>query len=382
MAIAAIHSFTSNIDYLNVVQENILMRTGIAHLPLHYGKAPKWLFARMEKLSLEISRVIIEEFSQKEFLKRISNPYWFQAFGCILGFDWHSSGLTTTTCAALKSINRFDLGVKVCGGKGKNSIKTLMEIENSDLNQKKIEKLKKASRLSAKVDNSCVQDNYNLYHHTFIFTSKGDWCVIQQGLNSENKYARRYHWLSFNVDDFINEPHNGIIGFREKNVLNLTSKENKELRKSILDIVNDGILIKNYQTTLNEFKKSCKILKMPERHEITYSDLDERSKELFKKIYEFQPENFEELLLFRGIGFKRLRSLSLISNLIYGSEISWKDPVKYSFAHGGKDGYPYKVNKKIYDESIKTLKEAIEMAEIGRREKLNALKKLNQIFNS
>ncbi|MCD6575546.1 MAG: DUF763 domain-containing protein [Nanoarchaeota archaeon] len=338
------------------------MHTGVANLPLHYGKAPRWLFDRMTKLSGEIAEIIVDEYGQDEFLRRLSDPFWFQAFGCVLGFDWHSSGLTTTVLGALKvSLNEKNLGIQVAGGKGATSRKTPNEIENTQFNlsTKKIEKLVKASKLSAKVDNSLIQDGFQLYHHNFIFTEKGKWTVIQQGMN--NSWARRYHWLSEDVKTFVEEPHSAIISdMKKEKVLNLTAKESKETRQATLDLVN-----------------SKDILTLPKRHEILKKDLSPRAMKVVNLIYEFQPKNYEELISIKGVGPKTIRALTLISDLIYGTKASWRDPVKYSFAHGGKDGIPYPVDRPIYDKNIQILKDAIENAKVGKKEKLLAFKRLS-----
>ncbi|MCD6547001.1 MAG: DUF763 domain-containing protein [Nanoarchaeota archaeon] len=339
------------------------MKTGIANLPLHYGKAPRWLFDRMTKLSGEISEIIIDEYGADEFLRRLANPFWFQAFGCVLGFDWHSSGLTTTVLGALKvSLNEKNLGIQVCGGKGATSRKTPMEIENTEFNlsTKKIEELKRASKLSAKVDNSLIQDGFQLYHHNFIFTEKGKWAVVQQGMS--DSWARRYHWLSENVNTFVEEPHSAIVcDLKKEKVLNLTAKESKETRKATLDLV-----------------KSKNILTLPKRHGILKKDLTPRAMKIIKLAYELQPRDYEELISIKGVGPKTIRSLTLISDLIYGTKASWKDPVKYSFAHGGKDGIPFPVDKPIYDKSIEILRDAIENAKIGKKEKILAIKRLSE----
>ncbi len=341
------------------------MRTGVANLPLHYGKAPRWLFSRMTKLSGEIAEIIINEYGKDEFLRRLSDPFWFQAFGCVLGFDWHSSGLTTTVLGALKvSLNEKNLGIKVCGGKGATSRKTPSEIENTDfdLSTKKIENLVKASKLSAKVDNSLIQDGFQLYHHNFIFTEKGKWAVIQQGMSES--WARRYHWLSEDVKTFVEEPHNAIVSDTKKeDVLNLTAKESRETRQATLDLV-----------------KGKNILTLPKRHEILKKDLSKRAMKFILVAHESQPKNYEELISIKGIGPKTIRALSLISDLIYGTKASWKDPVKYSFAHGGKDGIPHLIDKPIYDKNIEILRDAIENAKIGRKEKIFAIKRLSHFF--
>jgi hypothetical protein len=365
-----------------------MQKTGIVNLPLHGGSAPRWLFSRMVKLSGAISEIVIDEYGQEEFIRRLSDPYWFQALSCVIGFDWHSSGTTTTTCGALKeSINKLDVGIKICGGKGKASRKTQSEIENSNLSTKKIEKLKYSSKMSAKVDSAVLQDSYELYHHCFIFTEKGNWAVVQQGMNSSNRYARRYHWLSGNVGSFVEEPHNAICcDEKNKNTLDMTAKESKETRKISLDIVRDNPNhLKEYikepiQKTINDFdNKKIINFTMNQRHIII--DMNKRNIQSLRKAYEIQPRDYEELVAIKGIGPKTIRSLALISELVYGTKASWRDPVKYSFAHGGKDGYPYRINKKHYDKSIEILKSAVDNANIGNKDKLYAIKRLSSFYH-
>lgn len=361
------------------------MKTGIANLPLHYGTAPKWLFTRMVKLAQAITEVIVEEYGTEVLLKRISQPHWFQSFGCVLGYDWHSSGLTTVTCGALKeALNKANLGIMVAGGKGKTSIKTPQEIkkisETFSFTTTKTNRFIYASRMCAKVDNALIQDNYQLYHHTFFLTEKGKWAVIQQGMFKF--YARRYHWLSDNIKHFVVEPHEAICCDKKlKHVLNMTAKESEEARKTSLDIVkeNPNHIIKYFreeQKTLYHYDK----LSLPSHHRIPKM----RKLELLtlKRAYEFQPRTYEELVAIKGVGPKTIRSLALISQLIYGKRPSWEDPVKYSFAHGGKDSIPYPVNKKVMDSSIKILKEAIYQAKLGNKEKLQAIKRLKNIYQN
>jgi len=358
-----------------------MQRTGIANLPLHSGRAPRWLFSRMVKLSKEISIAIVDEYGQEEFLRRISDPFWFQAFGNVLGFDWHSSGVTTTVCGALKTADISEIGIKVCGGKGRFSKKAITEIENSGISENKAKKLAYASKMAAKVDSALVQDNYNLYHHSFLFSEKGEWCVVQQGMNNKNNFARRYHWLSSNVKSFVETPHNAICcNAKAKNVLDMTSRESDEARKVSVDLVNDNpVHLRKFftkQTTLYEFS-NFKILTMPPHHPIFRSEMSEKIISSLKKAYEIQPKNYEELVAIKGIGQKAVRALALVSEIIYGKPASWEDPVKYSFAHGGKDGFPYPVDKENYDNTILTLKSAIENAKIGDKDKINAIKRLN-----
>ena len=370
------------------------MRTGVCNLPLHTGSCPRWLFPRMVKLSKAISTVLIDEFGPDEFLRRLANPYWFQALGCVIGFDWHSSGLTTTTLGALKeALNKENLGIYFAGGKGKTSRKTLDEIKNTNfsLSTYKIERLKYSSRMSAKVDTCLLQDSYQLYHHSFVFDEKGNWCVVQQGMNPNNKYARRYHWLSNSIVNFVNEPHNAICCDTSNKTLDMTSKANDKVRKVSLDLINDNpIHLKKYfgsktknrmsfiQKTISEFNGNAKEFAMPKRHYIT--DMDKRNFDMLKKAYEIQPKTYEELTAIKGIGPKAIRSLALVSDLVYGKEISWKDPVKYSFAHGGKDSIPYPVDRKLMDDNTELLQNAIKESRLGNKDKLQAIKRLHNFY--
>lgn len=361
------------------------MKVGIANLPLHEGSCPKWLFSRMKKLSGAISEIIINEYSPQEFLRRLSNPYFFQGFGCVVGFDFHSSGLTTTLTGALKeSLNSLNLGLRVAGGKGQTSRKTPQEIENSSLSITKIKKLQYASKISAKVDNSLVQDGYQLYHHSFFFDEKGNYAIIQQGMNQINQYARRYHWLSDHLTSFIEEPHSAICCDQTNTTLNLTSKQSRETRKISLDLIQDNPqhLYKYFQkqTTLTEFLPNFKRLNMTARHWIKEIDLTPQDKAILQKAYELQPQNYEELVSLKGMGPKKIRALALISDLLYGSQASWQDPVKYSFAHGGKDGTPFPVDKNVYDHSLQTLKQALKNAKLGDKEKLDAIRRLKNFL--
>lgn len=355
------------------------MRTGIANLPLHSGKAPRWLFSRMKELSQHISTFIISEFGPDEMLMRLSDPFWFQAFGCVLGFDWHSSGVTTTVCGALKEGVKGiedDLGFYVAGGKGSTSRKTPHEIFNFcqtlSLNPAP---LVYASKMSAKVDSAALQDGYQIYQHTFFFTSKGNWSVIQQGMNIETQYARRYHWLSNNVNNFVNEPHSAVCCNSTSKVLNMVANESSDARKISAMVSTQEPLI-----TIKELKR-LKTLSLPSYHCVSLDDINPAYLEkILLKTYEVGPQNFEAILAIEGVGPKTIRSLSLIAELVYGSEVSIRDPVRFSFAHGGKDGHPYPVDRVTYDKSIQVLKRAIKLAKIGRTDKLKALSRLSSYF--
>ena len=386
------------------------MKRGIVNLPLHGGHAPSYLIKRMIKLSSAICKILIDEKGVKEFFNRISDPLWFQAFGCVLGFDWHSSGLTTVVTGVLKqSLNFEEHGITISGGKGKNSIKPKYEIyklaeKNYNLSTNKIDKLLYASKMSAKVDNSAIQDGFSLYHHMIFFDGDGNWTIIQQGLNEKFKLARRYHWLSDNLIDFIIEPHKGIIGNETiPFCLNMTSREAEENRKSCVDLVKEGSnsikssIYKIVQT--NSFENLDKWISPNNLHSDS-NNFDEQISTYVEKyimprkinwktmdeLYDTRPTNYENLISLNGVGPSTVRALALISEIIYGNRASWRDPVKYNYAHGGKDGVPYPIARNTYDNSITYLSEAINGAEIDKLEKISSLKRLsiysNILFNT
>jgi len=351
------------------------MRTGTANLPLHHGKAPRWLFARMSGLAREITRLIVEEEDTAGLLRRLSDPFWFQALGCVLGFDWHSSGLTTTTCGALKDglkgLER-ELGLFVAGGKGGTSRKTPAEIEawGMELSGDPAD-LIYASRMAARVDNNALQDGYQLYHHVFIFDRQGHWAVIQQGMNTATRYARRYHWLSEGVTDFVDEPHAAICCDQTGQVINLVAHESAEARR-----VSTLLAAEKPVKLMGELKR-LQHLELPDRHDLRLGDLNpERLGSIFVQTYEQPPADFADLLARPGVGPKTIRALSLLAELVYGAPVSTRDPARFSFAHGGKDGYPYPVDRATYDRSIETLKAALDRAKVGDREKLEAFRRL------
>jgi len=371
---------------------SLLKRTGVARLPLHYGRAPRWLVVRMVKLAREIVTVIMDEYGQDEFLRRISDPFWFQAFGCVLGYDWHSSGVTTVLTGVLKSATSpNEQGLAVCGGKGKASRQTPLEIshvgEEFGFTTGRIESLRYASRMSAKVDNTAIQAGYPLYHHAFFMTEGGKWAVVQQGMSVKDRTARRYHWLSENVKTFVVEPHDAIVGDTRREVaLNMTARESEGCQRASTDVAKEEprkvvrmlkSIRPSHQKSLQEWMPKAAqkdyvvdVLSLP--HNINWNAV--------KRAYEFQPENYEELLGIRGIGPATVRALALISELIYGEKPSWKDPVKYSFCVGGKDGVPFPVDKPTYDEAIEVLENAVKQAKVGSREQINAIKRLGNFL--
>ncbi len=383
------------------------MRTGIAETPLHGGKAPPWLFSRMVSLSREIVRAIVEEYGPVEVLRRLSDPYWFQAFGCVIGFDWHSSGITTTTLGALKDglkkINR-DLDIYVAGGKGGVSRKTPDQIKQQcELIGIDPDPLMYASRMSAKVDSAVLQDGYKIYAHSILFTCTGEWAVVQQGMNESLRYARRYHWLGANVKSFVVEPHAGIIADKTEGALDLTAGKSEDVRTHSVKIINQPT--KQVLSDLREVVRISRGLdkpvqgdlfdtavptiagaelhtfRMPSRHWVTFRDIrPDRLQSVLLSTYERQPGNFETLVGLEGVGAKTLRALALMSEVIYGVSPSFDDPARFSYAVGGKDGTPYPVNRLVYDESIQLLKNAIDKAKIGQSDKKESIKKLSEYF--
>ncbi|MGE5097569.1 MAG: DUF763 domain-containing protein [Betaproteobacteria bacterium] len=356
-----------------------MSRTGFAQLPLHGGKAPRWLFERMVPLSREIVVFIATEFGRDEVLRRLSDPYWFQAFGCVLGFDWHSSGLTTTVCGALKEglkdVQR-DLGLFVAGGKGATSRKTPAEIgaacERTGLDPAA---LVHASRIAAKVDNSAVQDGYQLYHHAVIFTAKGDWCIVQQGMNDATAMARRYHWLSESVRSYVDEPHAAVCCDARHETLNLVAHESAAVRDASATLA-----ALRPEVTL-EALGHLPSLEMPRRHPVVEAaDIDPaRLRRILLRTYEAAPADFESLLAIEGVGARTLRALALTSELIYGTTASTRDPARFAFAHGGKDGTPFPVDRATYDRTIEVMRQALNRAHVGRGEKVAAFRRLNAL---
>ncbi len=352
-------------------------RTGSATLPLHGGKAPRWLFDRMRQLAPAIAEVIILEHGRSTFLQRLSDPYWFQAFGCVLGFDWHSSGVTTTVCGALKeglAPRSSDLGIFVAGGKGKVSRRTPTELmsfgERLGLDG---ERLAYNSRMAAKVDSAAVQDGFGIYHHSFFLTTEGEWAVVQQGMRDNDGTARRYHWLGSQVKDFVNEPHAAIASdARSQTVLNMVATESSTARTASTEFARQEPRVID--------REIARVITMalPSRHWVDIKR-DVRPAHLRKVLvatYEASPQNFEQLLAVPGVGPKAVRALALVADVVYGSPASMRDPARFSFAHGGKDGHPYPVNRAVYDHSVEWLREAVNKARIGHSDRLSALKRL------
>jgi hypothetical protein len=351
-------------------------RVGLADLPLHTGRAPAWLFGRMVALAREILGHVVADYGPDDVLARLADPFWFQAFGCVLGFDWHSSGVTTTTCGAIKEAVKgleHDFGLFVCGGKGAASRKTPGEIERAcERLSRDPAPLVKASRLSAKVDNTAVQDGHHLYHHVFLFTAGGSWCVVQQGMSDASRTARRYHWLGDRVTSFVEEPHAAVCASRRAPTLNLVAAESAAAR-----LATTGIAAQPPAELLAEIER-LPLLRVPARHPLLASaDVDPRRlHQTLLRTYERPPADFEGLLGTPGLGPKSLRSLTLVAELIHGARASTRDPARFAFAHGGKDGTPFPVDRATYDRTIDVLRGALGRARLDFSERSRTLKRL------
>jgi hypothetical protein len=352
-----------------------MKRSGSADLPLHYGYVPIWLAERMAKLGLAVVENIVMDYGKDEVLRRLSDPFWFQSLGAVMGMDWHSSGITTSVMGALKrSVNPHskELGIYICGGKGKHSRQTPNELlkigETTGLDG---HHLVKCSKLSAKVDNTAIQDGFQLYTHNFILSSNGQWAVVQQGMSDKTSTARRYHWHSESLTSFVDDPHTFIYGQSTGNILNMADKQAAESRKGVMQIARESP---------DQMLKEISKLVMPSHHDVRAKDVDlKRLGAVLWLAQEKQPKDFEDLLLLQGLGPRTLQSLALVSEVIHGAPSRFKDPARFSFAHGGKDGHPFPVPTKVYDETIDILQTAIYKAKLGNSEKNEAIKRLTQI---
>ena len=411
-----------------------IRNSGHADLPLHTGTVPRWLADRMMVLGTLITESLVENFGPDEVLVRLSDPLWFQSFGAVIGMDWHSSGITTSVMYALKrglNPRAKELGIYVCGGRGKYSRMTpdeLLTIAGKEgMNG---DELVRNSKLVAKVDNNAVQDGFQLYQHNFILTRNGNWAVVQQGMNTEEKKARRYHWCSTNLRSFVEEPHTGVVGDNRGKILNLTDLQADKARGSILEMsreepermlkeimqigkpASEIILLQNggvmgvspvrrgsEQRSASdgkafptqgelfpelvsqpemEIEKKGRSIIMPAHHEVREQDVDlKRLGGVLATAYEAQPQDFESLLLTPGLGPRTLQSLALVSEVIYGTPSRFTDPARFSFAHGGKDGHPFPVPLKIYDESIRVLRDSIEKSKLGYKDKSDCIRRLH-----
>jgi len=355
-----------------------MKRSGSADLPLHYGYVPIWLAERMAKLGLAIVENILIDYGKDDLLRRISDPFWFQSLGAVMGMDWHSSGITTSVMGALKrAVNPHskELGIYICGGKGKYSKQTPDElIRISERTGLDGNYLVKCSKLSAKVDNTAVQDGFQLYTHNFILSDTGNWAVVQQGMSDKTSTARRYHWQSEGLTSFVNDPHTSIYGQNAGYILNMADSLAEGSRNGVMQIAHE-----NPERMLGEISK----LVMPSHHDVRAENVDlKRLGAILWLAHENQTANFEDLLLLKGLGPRTMQSLALVSEVIHGTPSRFKDPARFSFAHGGKDGHPFPVPTKVYDETIGTLQNAVYKAKIGQSEKTEAIKRLSKIVEN
>jgi uncharacterized protein len=371
----------------------MIQRSGTANLPLHGGRVPAWLAARMSALGRVIVEAIVLHYGRAEVLRRLADPFWFQSFGAVMGMDWHSSGITTSVIGALKrglAPVQQELGLYVCGGRGAHSRRTPAELtvmgEKTGFDTAP---MIRSSRLVAKIDSAAVQDGYDLYLHGFFAASDGNWCVVQQGMNPAEREARRYHWQSENMVDFFQSPHAAIEGRNVGNIVNLAERQAHLNRSASLDLVRAGpapliAILRRFggrqsrNQDLFDSEDALPNLKLPSRHDVCAADID------LKKLHatlaaasDRGPKDFAELLLSPGVGARTLASVAFVAEVIHGAPYRFKDPARFALAHGGKDGHPFPVPLKVYDETIAVLKRAVDRASLGSREKLDAIKRLD-----
>ena len=351
-----------------------MRRSGVADLPLHGGRVPSWLATRMTQLGTGITEAIVRDYGTSGFLSRLSDPFWFQALGAVMGMDWHSSGITTSVMGALKrglAPRANDLGLYICGGRGRfsrntpNELRTISERRGFDADA-----LVRTSRLTARIDNNAIADGFQIYLHNFVLTSDGEWAVVQQGLNDQTAMARRYHWHSPAVRDFVSEPHTGIVGESQGTIVNLVDAQARPAQSALLEIAHE-----RPEKTL----QAARHLKLPSHHDVRLKDVDlKRLGSVLAVAYERDLHDFAELLLLKNLGPRTLQSLALVAEVVHGAPSRFADPARFSFAHGGKDRHPFPVPLKTYDESINVLRTALDAARVGDKEKLDGFRRLDQ----
>lgn len=355
-----------------------MKRSGIADLPLHGGRVPVWLAERMTKLGSAITETIVHDYGTSAFLSKLSDPFWFQALGAVMGMDWHSSGITTSVMGALKrglAPKANELGLYICGGRGRFSRNTPNELRSiAERRGFDGEALVRTSRLTARIDNNAIADGFQIYLHSFVVTSAGEWAVVQQGLNERNGMARRYHWHSASVRDFVAEPHTAIVGENQGTIMNLVDAKATRAQTALLEIANE-----RPEKTLDEARH----LRMPSHHEVRAKDVDlKRLGAVLAVAYERGLKDFAELLLVEKLGPRTLQSLALVAEVVHGAPSRFNDPARFAFAHGGKDGHPCPVPLKTYDESLNFLRSSLEAAKVGDTEKLDGFRRLDRFARS
>jgi uncharacterized protein len=351
-----------------------MKRSGVADLPLHGGRVPQWLAERMTKLGTAITETVIQDYGTSAFLSRISDPFWFQALGSVMGMDWHSSGITTSVMGGLKrglAPRADELGIYICGGRGRFSRNTPQELRLiAERRGFDGEALVRTSRLTARVDNNAIADGFQIYLHSFVVTANGEWAIVQQGMNDRSGMARRYHWHSASVRDFVAEPHTGIVGKNQGTIINLVDARAKPAQTSLL-----GLTHENPVTTL----RAARHLRMPDHHEVRAENINlKRLGAVLAVAYERDLHDFAELLLLENLGPRTLQSLALIAEVVHGAPSRFSDPARFSFAHGGKDRHPFPVPLKTYDESLNFLRTSLDAAKVGDKEKVNGFRRLER----
>jgi hypothetical protein len=351
-----------------------MKRSGFADLPLHGGRVPLWLAERMTKLGTGIVEAILQHYGHKELLSRLADPFWFQALGSVMGMDWHSSGITTSVMGALKrglAPRADELGIYVCGGRGRHSRKTPEELraiaERKSLDG---DALVQCSRLTARIDNNAIADGFQIYLHSLILSSQGEWTVVQQGMNEPTGMARRYHWHSAAVHDFTSEPHTGIVGENQGVIMNLVDAAAKPAQSALVAITRE-----NPDSTL----RTARQLLVPRRHDVRQQDVDlKRLGAVLAVAHERDFRDFASLLLLKNLGPRTLQSLALMAEVVHGTPTRFSDPARFSFALGGKDRHPFPVPLKTYDESISVLRAGLDAAKVGDRENIEGFRRLEK----
>ncbi len=354
-----------------------MKRSGLSDLPLHGGSVPPWLAERMTLLGTAICESVVHHYGVAALLSRLADPFWFQALGTVMGMDWHSSGITTSVLGALKrglNPRTRELGIFVCGGRGRHSRRTPAELQTyADKTGLSGDSLVRSSRLAARIDNA-IQDGFQLYLHGFIVASTGEWTIVQQGMNAQTAMARRYHWHSTSVRDFTSEPHTAIVGENQGIIMNLVDPRSKAAQCALLEIVQE-----KPEKTL----EAVEHLVMPRHHEVRASDVDlKRLGAVLAVAHEREFRDFASLLLLEKLGARTLQSLALVAEVVHGAPTRFTDPARFSFAHGGKDGHPFPVPLKTYDETIGTLRRSLNQATLGHTEKVRGMQRLDQFVRS
>jgi len=353
---------------------DLVKRSGVADLPLHGGRVPAWLATRMVTLGTAITESVLHHYGRAEFLSRLSDPFWFQALGTVMGMDWHSSGITTSVMGALKkglNPRAHELGIYICGGRGQHSRNTPDELRAiADKVSLDGDELVRTSRLTARVDNNAIADGFQIYLHSFVITSDGDWAIVQQGMNEASRLARRYHWHSAAVRDFTLDPHTGIVGQSTGVITNLVDARAQPAQDALLAIARD-----DPARTVAEVRR----LQMPAHHDVRPGDVNEkRLGAVLALAHERELRDFASFLLLEQLGPRTLQSLALVAEVVHGAPTRFQDPARFAFAHGGKDGHPFPVPLQVYDESIAVLRRALDGARVGRTDKLDGIARLDR----